>query len=531
MDPFLDEEEQSGGGFDPMSLLRAFWRRKMLFFVPFILCLSMAGIAVKTMTPIFASSGQILINFEGLNSSMLTDPSRRFGRPRNIDAMAFHEMNMLLTSPDFLEKVVMELRLQDAERDLVAEQGKAPISEEKAIRRARSRLDSRLQLKQDGVRLFLLEVRDPDPEVAYNLATFVLDRFVEEYRASQVASSSSTREFLQKQLATYQQNLADAEEALNKFQAGLASDALADNPINAMNLSDAQANLAVARERYNGTDAREMAGLGQGMRSLLGTVPAIAIYQNDDVAKSIIQEMEMVGLELQLYQVGAAAARELETRLGQLRVRLTTRIEEMVARQYSTLSFLDRNQISHYIYFSMFRAGAKRVMDRLDGKIREFRDFTARQPEVSSTLAELQSDVTNSRAFITRIESEITKQTMNLEASRSEIGMQIKVRRKPSLSSHPVEPNKVKLLLMGVVLSLGIGLGLVILAIFLDRSFTSVQEIERTLGVTVIGTLPVIQDDHFERKKKIRVLRWATIILGIIAVGAVGFLVIYPRLG
>jgi hypothetical protein len=84
---------------------------------------------------------------------------------------------------------------------------------------------------------------------------------------------------------------------------------------------------------------------------------------------------------------------------------------------------------------------------------------------------------------------------------------------------------------LGVILSLGIGLGLVVLAIMLDKSFRSVESIERTLGLTVIGTLPMIQDDHFDRRRKIRVLRWVTIILGILAVGAVGFLVIYPRLG
>jgi len=531
MDPFIGEPEQGSAGFDPIVLLRAFWRRKMLFFVPFVLCLSMAGIAIKTMTPIYASSGQVLINFEGLNSSLLTDPSRRYGRPRNIDAMAFHEMDMLLTSPDFLEKMVMELHLQDElQADLVA-RGAAPLSESEAIRRAQLKLAAKVALKQDGVRLFNMEVRDPDPERAFKLASFILEHFVTEYRASQVASSNSTREFMQRQLRTYKDDLTAAEQELTTFQAGLASEALVDNPINAMNLNAAQTNLAVARERYNGTDAREMASLGQGMRSLLGTVPVITPYQSDDIVQSIVQEMESVALELQLRGAGESDGRELETRLGQLRVRLNTRIEELVAQEYPTLGFLDRNQVSHFVYFSLFRAGAARVIEQLDRKIGEFRDFTSRQPELSSHLAELQQNVTNSRAFVTRIETEITRQTMNLEASMSEIGMQIKIRRSPRLVIQPVEPDKLKLMMMGVILSLGIGLGLVILAIFMDRSFTSVDEIESTLGVAVIGTLPVIQDDHFERKKKIRVLRWATIIVGIVAVGAIGFLVIYPRLG
>jgi succinoglycan biosynthesis transport protein ExoP len=119
---------------------------------------------------------------------------------------------------------------------------------------------------------------------------------------------------------------------------------------------------------------------------------------------------------------------------------------------------------------------------------------------------------------------------MNLQASLSEIGMQIRVRQKPVLSYKPVEPDKMKLMALGAILSLGIGLGLVVLAIFMDRSFTTVEQIERTLGLSVIGTLPTIQDDHFEKKKKIRIFRWAVIVLGILAIGAVGFLVIYPRL-
>jgi len=70
----------------------------------------------------------------------------------------------------------------------------------------------------------------------------------------------------------------------------------------------------------------------------------------------------------------------------------------------------------------------------------------------------------------------------------------------------------------------------VVLAILLDRSFTSVPEIERTLGLAVIGTLPVIQDDHFERKRKMRLLKWISIVLLILGVAAVGLLVVYPRM-
>jgi len=236
MDPFLDEEQNSGGGFDPVYLMRAFWRRKMLFFVPFILCLSMAAIAIKTMTPIYASSGQVSIRFEGLNSNLLTDPRQRYGRGAHIDATAFNEMNLLLFSPDFMEKMVLELGLHDTLREAAVADGQSDMSEENAISKAQSRLMGRVKLKQDGKRLFLLEVRDTNPEVAFHLATEILNRFVSEYRESQTASTTSTKAFLERQLAAYRKEFVAAEAALVEFQAGLASDTLLNNPINALNL-------------------------------------------------------------------------------------------------------------------------------------------------------------------------------------------------------------------------------------------------------------------------------------------------------
>ncbi len=531
MDPFLDEQEQAGAGFDPLSVLRAFWRRKMLFFVPFVLCLSMSIIAIKTMTPIYASSGQVKIKFDGLNSNLLTDPSRRYGRERDIDNIAYRELDMLLTSPGFLEMVVRELRLQDAILARPVNRGTEPLSEERAVAIAMRRLDRMMRLERDGARLFLLRVRDPDPVRAYNIATLIVEKLIEEYRASQMASSTSTREFLQGQLESQQLVLATSEETLNSYLVSMAAETLLNNPINAMNLSDAQTNLLTVRSRYDGTDSREFSDLEQGMRRLLGDVPRITQYQTDDVVRSTVMEIENVGLDLQLLAAGAAETRELETRLGQLRVGLNTQIETLIALDYPSLGFLERNQISQFVYFTIYRSGTKRVMDNLDLKIQEFRDFTTRRPAQSARMAELQEDVTSANELVASIEREITRHTMNLEASISEIGMQITVRKAPAIVYFPVEPDKLKLTAMGVVLSIGIGMGLVLLAIFLDRSFNAVEDIERTLGVTVIGTLPVIQDDHFERKKKVRYLRWITIILGIIAVGAVGFLVIYPRLG
>jgi capsular polysaccharide biosynthesis protein len=530
MDPFLDEPQSSGPGFDPMLIVRAFFRRKWLFIIPFILCFSMAAVAIKIMTPVYFSAGQVRIIFNSTDTRLINDPSRRYGQPRNIDRQAFQEMDMLLTSPDFLEKVVRNLNLHLTLRQKMVQAGHEPVSEEEAVLLAIQRLKAMIRIKQDGAHLFLIGIRDPNPDQAFHLITNILEEFLQEYRANQVAFRTSTRDFLEKQLEGYRLTLATAERELTEFQTNMASVSLLDNSVNARNLGNAERNLGQMRDRQRGSDRTEMARLQQEALAVLNPLPPLNRFQSDPSISSVVREMVDLALAQSVYSKTERGAEEYEEDLAQLRVRLNMLVETKVTADYPNLGFMDRNRLSQYVYFGVFQAGLKQVADKLEGWIKEFRSFAAQQPVQSARLLELQDAVVQANELVRTLNNEIIQQNLNLEASQSEIGFQIKVRQNPAVPQGPIEPNKKKLMLMGFLLSIALGTGLVVLAILLDRSFTSVSDIERTLGLTVIGTLPVIQDDIFERKRKLRILRWVTIVLGIIAVGAVGFLVIYPRL-
>ncbi len=82
MDPFLNDEAPAGGKFDPVQLLRMFWRRRWLFFVPFIICAVVAAVAIRTMTPIYESAGQIRVVYEFPAAGCSTIPRRRTASAR-----------------------------------------------------------------------------------------------------------------------------------------------------------------------------------------------------------------------------------------------------------------------------------------------------------------------------------------------------------------------------------------------------------------------------------------------------------------
>ncbi|HAT4116558.1 Wzz/FepE/Etk N-terminal domain-containing protein [Clostridium perfringens] len=66
----------------------------------------------------------------------------------------------------------------------------------------------------------------------------------------------------------------------------------------------------------------------------------------------------------------------------------------------------------------------------------------------------------------------------------------VQVIQKAQLPEHPVSPNKKLNILIAFVLGLMIGVGVVLLLEYLDNTFKSREELEKTLELPIIGTIP-----------------------------------------
>lgn len=66
----------------------------------------------------------------------------------------------------------------------------------------------------------------------------------------------------------------------------------------------------------------------------------------------------------------------------------------------------------------------------------------------------------------------------------------IQIIQAPQLPEHPVSPNKKLNILIAFVLGLMVGIGVVLLLEYLDNTFKSREELEKTLDLPIIGTIP-----------------------------------------
>ncbi|EOU1942537.1 capsular biosynthesis protein [Clostridium perfringens] len=66
----------------------------------------------------------------------------------------------------------------------------------------------------------------------------------------------------------------------------------------------------------------------------------------------------------------------------------------------------------------------------------------------------------------------------------------VQVIQKPQLPENPVSPNKKLNILIAFVLGLMVGVGVVLLMEYLDNTFKSREELEKTLDLPIIGAIP-----------------------------------------
>ncbi len=535
MDQFDDDELEQGSGFNPADLLRMFLRRKWLFLIPFVLCLGMAYVAIKTMEPIYFSAGQVRVIREATASRTLSEGMPRYRSSRDADRETMTLIRTIITSPIFLQRVVSELNLtpRDMLPGLVESgviQDTGQTAEGFALDRMVSTLEKSIRVINREPQIFAIGVRHERPELAFRLAREILDRFLEEEQAGRLERSTTTRDFLIEQREVALARLQDAQNRLTEFQRSMLSTSLVGNPVNEQNLNQAESLLADLRRRIS---ELEISDITQHREAATDVLPAVAqlaqlIGRDSDllVIKRDLTDLEFVQVEAALTNRQGGDSQNL---LGTMRLSLDSHLGRRVVEEYPQLDGAGRHAVTMYLYSLNYRDVLDMTAGRFGQRVEEYRTFLTRQPEQAATLSRLQSEVDSAQNMLQNIEQDITRENLSLAASMSEIGYRIVVRRDPRMPLAPIEPDKKKLAMMGFVLALAIGVGLVLLAEMLDRSFKSVQQIESALRLKVIGALPVVDDGPFENLRRRRIMMWVLVVAGILALAAFGLLWVYPR--
>jgi uncharacterized protein involved in exopolysaccharide biosynthesis len=164
---------------------------------------------------------------------------------------------------------------------------------------------------------------------------------------------------------------------------------------------------------------------------------------------------------------------------------------------------------------------------RVQSKMEELRQSLRQSPLVEKEYMDLIQDLDNTnlryREVSTReMEAQISQQ---LEMERK--GERFTLIDPPQEPLEPVSPNRIAILVLGIVLALASGFGAVALAEMLDSTINSPKAVTAILGVEPLASIPYLesQTEHKDRNNERRILLIGCAIAVVVAILAFHFIV------
>jgi succinoglycan biosynthesis transport protein ExoP len=370
-----------------------------------------------------------------------------------------------ITSRTLLLKVISDL-------DLGATRAKTDAAREELIRTFQKNID--VKVKDNN--LFIISFTDTSPRVARDFVNTLVQRYIEENLSAKREESYGATKFLTEQIGTVKQKLTEAETDLNKFKAEKGG---------VINVDEAKLfeEINLAQQKLYDLQLRR--------RQLEGLKPVARMAADPLQARLAFLQKRLEELRVEYtdsYPEVLKVKSDIETVREQIKGRhgtvSTLPDSEEVGKVQAELSAVKMSEASLQRYIGMNQALLKNI------------------PTAKAGLEKLEMEKQSRKDLYDKL---LARQ------GQSEMSQQMEVQDKTTtfriidpavMPSFPASPNRVKIILLGILLGLAAGIGIALLLDNLDHSVKSIDSLKK-LGVPVLASIPTIRDpEELNRRKK-----------------------------
>ncbi len=328
-----------------------------------------------------------------------------------------------------------------------------------------------------------------DPVIAQKTAKALADIFIEESLANELAGVKSNISFSEEQLELYQEKLKTAEDKLKEFRKELLVSAAVEDTtgydlqhiVSAIDALD----LEISMQEIKLRDFRgRLIAEGIDVNSI--TIPDDLLAQKDQLLNTISTLTDLLTRHIW----SDPKVLNLNEEIRNLLSGINDTITRYVMDEYSESPPHLRDSISNYLIGQLAIEFNRAKRATLDRSIVNIKNRLSRNPDTEITMQRLQSEIDNYRNLYDLFVSHAQYAAINQSAKRVEAEAKYLITKPASLPLEPESPNKKKLLLMGIILGLALGGGALLIVEVLDSSFKQVDDVEKYLGIKVVGTIP-----------------------------------------
>jgi len=374
---------------------------------------------------------------------------------------------------------------------------KKAISEETIISVVRGSLSVNV-LKNTSI--IQISSENINPKLASIIANNTAAVFVEESRSTNRSRASEAKKFIEEQLIEKEKELKKVEE--EKLQYKQLENILYLDEETKINI-ELLANFQSQEIEVNSQIAGNKASLAEVHRQLskqsatyissetITTNPQVRQLQSQLTALEIL-----LSTLIEKYAKGSPRISEVEVEIRETKNKISEKVAEIVGSKVSTRNPIYQTLLAQVVTLETTLISLETKKESLASSVKEYEDRLEKLPNKELTLARLERAVKVSENTYIILLEKYQEARIN---EAMELG-DIRVIDEARIPKSPIKPNKKLNLAIGGILGLMLGVMLVFFMEYMDNTIKTEEDIERTLGLPVLGLIPKISSKN-KRKK------------------------------
>ena len=167
-------------------------------------------------------------------------------------------------------------------------------------------------------------------------------------------------------------------------------------------------------------------------------------------------------------------------------------------------------------------ASSKGEKQRIEKQVEEVYAKLRSMPKVSKEYNELTTDYQNAKTQYTELQTKSSAALVAQGMEEEQLGETFQVIEPPFLPEKPVKPNRLVIVLIGIVLATGFSIGCVSLAEFTDTSIQDAESLEQLIGMRVWSVVPkILTAADITRRRRKKIATATASVIGVVLVVAV----------
>lgn len=441
--------------FDYKSILQIILKKRWTF-VGIALLISTLSVLISYLLPkVYESKSTVFIEknvISELVKGIAITPSME---------QTLRVLKVAMTSRPILEKVINEL-------DML--KGKGPNELPALLETINKNI--KVNVNNDNS-MFIISYQNNDPRIARDFVNTLVRSYIEQNVSSKRDESYGAIQFMSEQAETVRKKIEAIDKEINQYKVQQGGVINVDEPRLFTEINSAQQRLHEVQLRR-----RQLEGLKPITR------------RESDPLNNQLQTLQRRHDELK------SQFNDNYPELIRIRGEIESLQKQMNSRPHNSAALADPVEISRI----EAELNALKISEQtLSRTIAINQNLLKRIPSSKAGLEQMEAELRNQKALYEQLLS---------RQGQSEVSKQIEVQDKTTtyrivepaiISVKPVKPNRLKIMLMGIIAGIGGGIGLLFGLDFLDKSIKSVDTV-KSLGLQILAVVPQIPDVQTEMK-------------------------------